>query len=49
MAEQKKKKVNYSSAWIEAKQLMWKARWRFLIGALLMIPSQLSSLVLFRV
>ena len=46
MAEQKKKKVNYSSAWVEAKHLVWKARWRFLIGALLMIPSQLSSLVL---
>lgn len=46
MAEQKKKKINYSSAWVEAKQLMWKTRWRFLLGALLMIPSQLSGLVL---
>ncbi|MEP6923580.1 MAG: ABC transporter ATP-binding protein [Pyrinomonadaceae bacterium] len=46
MAEQKKKKVNYSSAWVEAKLLLWRARWRLALGAVLMVISQLSGLVL---
>ena len=46
MAETKKKSVNYATAWQEARSLMWAARGRLLIGALLMIPSQLSSFVL---
>ncbi|MDQ4122019.1 MAG: ABC transporter ATP-binding protein/permease [Acidobacteriota bacterium] len=46
MAEAKKKSINYATAWQEAKGFMWAARGRLLIGALLMIPSQLSSFVL---
>ena len=46
MAETKKESVNYATAWQEAKGLMWAARGRLAIGALLMIPSQLSSFVL---
>ncbi|MGI8883978.1 MAG: ABC transporter ATP-binding protein [Pyrinomonadaceae bacterium] len=45
MAE-KKKKINYSSAWQEAKALIWHARWRLFIGSLLMLISRLSGLVL---
>jgi subfamily B ATP-binding cassette protein MsbA len=46
MSETKKKSVNYSTAWQEARSLMWAARGRLALGALLMIPSQLSSFVL---
>jgi len=45
MAE-KKKKINYSSAWQEAKALIWHARWRLFIGSLLMLVSRLAGLVL---
>lgn len=45
MAE-KKKKINYSSAWAEAKNLIWQARWRLLLGSLLMLVSRLSGMVL---
>jgi ABC-type multidrug transport system fused ATPase/permease subunit len=45
MAE-KKKKINYSSAWAEAKNLIWQARWRLLIGSLLMLVSRLAGMVL---
>jgi subfamily B ATP-binding cassette protein MsbA len=44
--EPKKKKVNYSSAWKEAKEIVWKARWRLLIGSLLMLVSRLAGMVL---
>jgi subfamily B ATP-binding cassette protein MsbA len=46
MSETKKKSVNYATAWQEARSLMWTARGRLALGALLMIPSQLSSFVL---
>ncbi len=47
MAEaKKKKKVNYSSAWQEAKKLIWDYRWRLAIGGVLMLISQLSGMVL---
>ena len=47
MAEEtKKKKVNYSSAWAEAKKIIWNARWRLLIGSLLMLVSRLAGMVL---
>ena len=46
MSESKKKKINYSSAWAEARKLVWTARWRLMLGGLLIIPSQLSSFVL---
>jgi subfamily B ATP-binding cassette protein MsbA len=44
--EKKKKKVNYSSAWREAKDLIWKARWRLALGSSLMLVSRLSGMVL---
>ena len=42
----KKKKVNYKSAWQEAKILIWNYRWRLALGGVLMILSRLSGLVL---
>src|SRR3954469_7609843 len=44
--EKKKKKVDYSSAWAEARKLIWSARWRMLIGSLLMLVSRLAGMVL---
>jgi hypothetical protein len=32
MAEEKKKKINYSGAWAEARVLIWNYRWRLVIG-----------------
>ncbi|MGE3467980.1 MAG: ABC transporter ATP-binding protein [Pyrinomonadaceae bacterium] len=46
MAEEKKKKVDYSSAWAEARRIMWNARWRLALGSLLMLVSRLASMVL---
>ena len=45
MAE-KKKKVNYATAWAEARKIMWNARWRLLVGSLLMLVSRLAGMVL---
>ncbi|MEQ1605291.1 MAG: ABC transporter ATP-binding protein [Pyrinomonadaceae bacterium] len=45
-SEKKKKKVDYSSAWAEARRIMWGARWRLLVGSLLMLVSRLSGMVL---
>ncbi|MCC6327307.1 MAG: ABC transporter ATP-binding protein, partial [Acidobacteria bacterium] len=42
----KKKKINYSSAWIEARQIVWRARWRLLFGSILMLISRLAGMVL---
>ncbi len=42
----KKKKVNYASAWAEARKIIWGARWRLLIGSLLMLVSRLAGMVL---
>ena len=44
--EKKKKKVNYSSAWKEAKEIIWKARYRLAIGSVLMLVSRLAGMVL---
>ena len=44
--ENKKKKVNYSSAWAEARKLIWNTRWRLLVGSLLMLVSRLAGMVL---
>jgi subfamily B ATP-binding cassette protein MsbA len=44
--EKKKKKVNYASAWAEAKKIIWGARWRLLFGSVLMLVSRLSGMVL---
>ncbi len=45
MAE-KKKKINYSQAWSEAKELIWQYRYRLLLGAVLMLVSRLTGLIL---
>src|ERR1043165_443308 len=44
--EKKKKKVNYSGAWAEAKKIIWNARWRLLVGSILMLVSRLAGMVL---
>src|SRR4051794_10794763 len=46
MADEKKKKVDYSSAWAEARQIIWNARWRLLIGSVLLLISRLAGMVL---
>jgi ABC-type multidrug transport system fused ATPase/permease subunit len=46
MAETKKKSVNYSSAWAEAKRLIWEARWRLMLGSILLLISRLAGMVL---
>ena len=42
----KKKKINYSSAWAEARKIIWNARWRLAFGSVLMLISRLASMVL---
>ena len=44
--DKKKKKVDYSSAWAEARKIIWGARWRLLFGSVLMLISRLASMVL---
>ncbi len=44
--EEKKKKVNYSGAWAEAKILIWNYRWRLLFGSVLMLISRAAGIVL---
>ena len=46
MAENKKKKINYASAWAEARKIIWNARWRLAFGSVLMLISRLASMVL---
>ncbi len=46
MAEERKKKVNYSSAWAEARRIIWNARWRLALGSVLLLISRLASMVL---
>src|SRR5215211_8277408 len=46
MPEEKKKKVDYSSAWKEAREIVWKARWRLLVGSVLLLVSRLAGMVL---
>jgi subfamily B ATP-binding cassette protein MsbA len=41
-----RKPVNYSSAWAEAKTLIWDARWRLLVGSILLLISRLAGMVL---
>lgn len=45
MAE-KKKKVNYSGAWQEAKVLVWNYRWRLIFGTFLMLIGRTMAMVL---
>ena len=44
--EKKKKKINYASAWAEARRIIWASRWRLLLGSILMLISRLSGMVL---
>ncbi len=44
--DKKKKKVNYKSAWAEARRIIWNARWRLLVGSVLMLISRLAGMVL---
>jgi ABC-type multidrug transport system fused ATPase/permease subunit len=44
--EKKKKKIDYSRAWVEAKLLIWNYRGRLLIGLGLMLISRASGFVL---
>lgn len=42
----KKKAINYSNAWAEARRLVWQHRWRLALGLSLMLVSRALSLVL---
>jgi subfamily B ATP-binding cassette protein MsbA len=44
--KKKKKKINYSEAWIEAKDIIWRNRKRLLLGIGLMLVSRASGFVL---
>ena len=46
MADEKKKKIDYSRAWTEAKRLIWDYRWRLLLGLALMLVSRAAGFVL---
>ncbi|HEX5069902.1 MAG TPA: ABC transporter ATP-binding protein [Vicinamibacterales bacterium] len=42
----KKKKIRWSAAWQEARQLIWARRYRLALGLLLMVISRLAGLIL---
>src|SRR3989440_11864184 len=46
MAEQKKRKIRWSTAWSDARELVWTHRRRLAIGAVLMVINQAMGLVL---
>jgi subfamily B ATP-binding cassette protein MsbA len=46
MAESKKQKIHWSSAWADARELVWAHRHRLALGAVLMIVNQAMGLVL---
>src|SRR6185437_14579465 len=46
MAEPKKKKIRWSQAWADARELIWAHRRRLMLGAALMIVNQAMGLVL---
>lgn len=46
MAEEKKKKIRWSSAWADARELVWAHRHRLALGAVLMLVNQAMGLVL---
>src|SRR4051794_37990473 len=46
MAEQKKKRIRWSDAWRDARELVWAHRRRLMLGAGLMILNQAMGLVL---
>jgi len=41
-----KKKINYKSAWAEARSVIWGARYRLAIGSVLLLISRLAGMVL---
>ena len=41
-----KKKIDYASAWAEARKIVWNARWRLALGSGLMLISRLAGMVL---
>jgi ABC-type multidrug transport system fused ATPase/permease subunit len=43
---EKKKKIDYAGAWAEARKIIWNARWRLLLGSILMLVSRLAGMVL---
>lgn len=44
--EKKKKKIKFSDAWRDSRELVWTHRWRLALGGVLMIISRLAGLVL---
>jgi ABC-type multidrug transport system fused ATPase/permease subunit len=46
MAEPKKKKIRWSAAWGDARELVWTHRHRLILGAVLMLINQAMGLVL---
>ncbi|MBX3299155.1 MAG: ABC transporter ATP-binding protein [Acidobacteria bacterium] len=44
--EDKKKKIDYSGAWAEARKIIWAARWRLVLGSVLLLISRGASMVL---
>jgi len=42
----KKKKIDYTRAWAEARKLIWSYRWRLLVGLGLMLASRAAGMVL---
>ncbi len=46
MPSEKKKKVDYASAWAEARKIVWNSRWRLALGSVLMLISRLAGMVL---
>src|SRR5207244_9111373 len=46
MAEPQKKKIRWSAAWGDARQLIWTHRRRLLLGAVLMLINQSMGMVL---
>src|SRR3989475_921187 len=46
MAEPQKKKIRWSAAWGDARELVWTHRRRLLLGAVLMVINQVMGLVL---
>ncbi len=43
---QEKKKINYSAAWREAKDVIWQYRYRLAVGFVLMLTNRLVGLIL---
>jgi subfamily B ATP-binding cassette protein MsbA len=44
--EKGKKKISYAGAWAEARKIVWDARWRLLLGSVLLLVSRLAGMVL---